>query len=390
MKICFVTPYFSTYIKSNEYYLAEGFSRLGYSVDVVTTSAVAARESPYLGGVLVTKVRDEGGLAGGKFCIKYLRALAEIKGNVIPALAPRAFGGDYELFWLQEDYPLICQMAFFEARCRRVPVIISSERYLYPSDPWKKYPLRLLDKTVHRWMWRGSVCLTTHTSAAKLFLMSLGAEPQKISVIPIGVDCSVFRPEESNLLRKKVADPTALIVLTVSRLIYEKGLDLLLMAWKLVLQSYPRAHLVIWGSGPREGELRRLIAGLGIGHAVCLCTDTLPNDEMRAVYSSADAYVQPSRVESFGVSVVEAMACGKPVVATAVGGMKDTVLDGETGYLVPAGNVDALARALCRLLGDENLRREMGIRGRCRVVENFDWEVILVRYDRLFRSVLNR
>jgi glycosyltransferase involved in cell wall biosynthesis len=119
------------------------------------------------------------------------------------------------------------------------------------------------------------------------------------------------------------------------------------------------------------------VAGDGpLRHRVPAARGFVPRTELEALFSSAAVVACPSRREGFGVTCLEAMAHGKPVVASAVGGLLDLVVDGETGLLVPPRNTPGLRRALERLLGDGGLRRRLGTAGRERALERFSWDVV--------------
>jgi glycosyltransferase involved in cell wall biosynthesis len=150
-----------------------------------------------------------------------------------------------------------------------------------------------------------------------------------------------------------------------------KGLDALLQAVARLRHEFGDLTLTAAGHGD-PSYFRQLSRRLGIADAVTL----LPyqsREALRELYRQADAFVLPSRNESFGMVIVEAMACGLPVVANRQGGMTSLVADGETGFLVPVDDLDALVDALRRLLTDAELTRRMGAAGRRRVLAGFDW-----------------
>jgi glycosyltransferase involved in cell wall biosynthesis len=149
-----------------------------------------------------------------------------------------------------------------------------------------------------------------------------------------------------------------------------------------VKKEIPQAHLYILGKGEEEQNLNSLVNKLQLNDAITFLTKPVPNYEIPQLYAECDIYVQPSIVEPYGIAVVEAMACGKPVVGTNVGGMRDTVLDKETGFLVKPRNPVELAGRIT-MLRDDELRREKGARARARVEKEFDWEYIASRYQEL-------
>jgi glycosyltransferase involved in cell wall biosynthesis len=166
----------------------------------------------------------------------------------------------------------------------------------------------------------------------------------EVRVIPSGVDLSPEVGEE--------AEPPE--VLYAGRLSEEKG----------VLELAAAADgmkLVVAGDGPLRARLPE-------------ARGFVPHDELQGLYARAAVVACPSRREGFGVACLEAMAHGRPVVAGDVGGLRDLVVDGETGYLVPPQDVAALRKALERLLGDRDLRRRLGLAGRMRAAERFSWD----------------
>ena len=191
---------------------------------------------------------------------------------------------------------------------------------------------------------RGASLVIAASSALADAARRLGA--QDVRVIPSGIDLPAEVGEE--------AEPAE--VLYAGRLSEEKGvLELVAAAGDL--------NLVVAGDGPLR---RRVPQARGF----------VPNDELQRLYARAAVVACPSRREGFGVACLEAMAHGRPVVASSVGGFKDLVVDGETGLLVPPRDPQALRAALDRLLADRNLRRKLGAAGRERARERFSWDAV--------------
>ena len=167
-----------------------------------------------------------------------------------------------------------------------------------------------------------------------------------VRVIPSGVDLPPEVGEEADTPQ----------VLYAGRLSEEKGvLELVAAADGM--------NLVVAGDGPLRSRVRD-------------ARGFVPHDELQALYARAAVVACPSRREGFGVACLEAMAHARPVVAGDVGGLRDLVVDGETGYLVPPADVDALRAALERLLGDRDLRRRLGAAGRARARDHFSWDMV--------------
>lgn len=169
-----------------------------------------------------------------------------------------------------------------------------------------------------------------------------------------------------------------------------KGLEEFLRAAALVVRREKGARFVVAGEDPTPAKsyrtrLERLIHELGLAGRVRL-TGAL--EDMAAFYSSLDVFVSASRVEPFGLVMIEAMACGVPVVATATGGAVEIVCDGSTGRLVPVGDFEAIAAAVCVLLGDEDARAEMGERARERARERFSLERMVEATEHIYHGAL--
>ena len=206
-------------------------------------------------------------------------------------------------------------------------------------------------------------------------LARMGADVDRIWVVPCGVDPARFRPDGPAELRP--ADRFRLVA--VSRLVERKGLADVIAA----LPDLPGAELVVAGGPPPAGlaadpEARRLLrraARLGVADRVVL-RGGLPGEAVPALLRSADVVVCAPWYEPFGIVAVEAMACGVPVVASAVGGHLDTVVHGETGLLVPPRRPDLLAQALGGLLADPGGRARMGVAGAARARAWYSWDQV--------------
>jgi phosphatidyl-myo-inositol dimannoside synthase len=198
-----------------------------------------------------------------------------------------------------------------------------------------------------------------------------------VRVVPPGVDPALFRPVEAGDLRRRLGLGDARVVLSISRLARRKNVDGLVRAFVHVRAACPGSVLVIGGDGPERPRLEADVRRLGLGEAVRFL-GRIPDDELVAHYNLADVFVLPGRerpgdVEGFGITLLEAGACERPVVAGRTGGMVDAVADGETGLLVEPGDDHALARALIALLGAPDRARALGRAARVRIVRELTW-----------------
>ncbi|NLE75815.1 MAG: glycosyltransferase family 1 protein [Chloroflexi bacterium] len=227
-----------------------------------------------------------------------------------------------------------------------------------------------------------------------------GADPARVSVVPPGVDLERFRPLPCPEARAAIGVPRDhLMILFVGRIQPIKGIDTLMQALALLLQRQPalrpRLCVSLIGGDPdpdsehERSEMARLTAlreSLGIGDLVTFL-GSKDQDTLVHYYSAASMVVMPSHYESFGMVALEAMACGTPVIASDVGGLSFSVAHNFSGYLVPAGNPDALAEKIALLLEDGELRRRLSRQAR-HWAQQYGWGSIADRILEVYRTTL--
>jgi len=190
----------------------------------------------------------------------------------------------------------------------------------------------------------------------------LRVKDRKVRVVPNGIDAEGFRSRAGDDLA--VPATSSKVVLSVGRLDRNKGQELVLRA----ARALDRGDLEVWfaGTGPQEGELRRLAADLGVS-----CLFLGRREDIPALMARADLVVQASRWEALGNAVLEALALGRPVVATRAGGTPEAVIDGATGWLAEVEDVSGLAMAMREVLDDPGEALRRGERGRALVDERY-------------------
>jgi len=188
-----------------------------------------------------------------------------------------------------------------------------------------------------------------------------GSPPDRISVIQRGTDVTFFRREPAARKRLGIEESVEL-VLFAGRFSAEKNVFFLLRAIAGLAPRRPALRLHLCGAGPDEDGLRSLAQTLGI-ESIVTFAGWVNHEKLRDYYSAADVFVLPSTSEPLGRVVLEAMACGSPVIASRVGGLVTTVRDGVTGFLVPDSDVVALADRIGSLIADADLRWRVGREG---------------------------
>lgn len=214
---------------------------------------------------------------------------------------------------------------------------------------------------------------------AKVHAIANGIRPAP----PVGE--AEARDARDALLAEIGGGPGTLVVGSVARLVWFKGLDALIAAAPAVLQACPDCRFVVAGDGPLRAALEQQAAALGVRERVSFLGERADVPRLLAAF---DVFVLPSVSEGMPITILEAMDAARPVVATKVGGVAELVSDGRTGLLVPPRDPPALGGALIRLLRDPPLRRAMGDQGRERVVAHFSAGAMAASTDLLFRDLL--
>ena len=221
------------------------------------------------------------------------------------------------------------------------------------------------------------------------------ASPSRITSVPGGVDTEAFRPGDKQQARQRLGlDANEFIVLQLGRLVPRKGIDNVVRAMALLPATLP-ARLVVVGGGstrpdekltPEIGRLLRLAAELGVAERVQFM-GRRERFELRDWYVAADVFVTTPWYEPFGITPLEAMACGTPVVGSNVGGVQYTVVDGVTGFLVPPRDPARLAEKLIRLHANRALSSALGRAGVHRVRTMFTWDNVAQRLTRVYQRM---
>jgi starch synthase len=220
-------------------------------------------------------------------------------------------------------------------------------------------------------------------------------DPERVHVVHNGIDTSLYRPDHgTDALDRVGLDRSRPYVLFVGRITRQKGVPHLLRA---VRDIDPAAQVVLCAGAPDtpeiDQEFRELFGELSrVRDGVFWIPRMLPRPEVIQLLTHAALFVCPSVYEPLGIVNLEAMACGTPVVASAVGGIPEVVDDGRTGLLVPAGDgfEAGLARAMDSVLGDPEAARRMGEAGRERAVGEFGWDAVARRTVRLYEEILKQ
>lgn len=259
----------------------------------------------------------------------------------------------------------------------RIPIVAHVRQEIEP-EKISRYCLNQVDAVIS---------ISTQVEKA---LIAGGVNPRLVRTIYSGLDLSKVddRDGDRKTICRKLGLPSDVVLLgTVANLFPRKGYDVMLRALPDIIKAEPSTHYVIIGTGEQEYErtLRALSKELGIAQHVHFVGF---QDAVSPWLAALDLYVHPARMEGFGIAVVEAMATGKAVVATNIGGLPEVVEHEWTGLLVASDNPEALSVAVASLLRDKILREEMGKRGAKLVRERFDLKVSIAAIEQVYRHIL--
>lgn len=230
-----------------------------------------------------------------------------------------------------------------------------------------------------------TLIVTVSKYSARKISQFYSVDKAKIRVVTNGVDTQKFAPANgSEAIKRQIGVGNKQCVLFVGRLIPRKGLTFLVEAAKQIIKERSATAFVIVGSGPLKNHLIAQLEKLNLADNFVFLGD-VSEKALAALYNCADVFAFPSIQEGLGIALLEAQATAKPVVAFDVGGVREALIHGETGFLVKPSSRE-LAEALLKLLSDKPLREQMGQKGRAFVSRSFSWETCAEKMLQVYRE----
>ncbi len=265
-----------------------------------------------------------------------------------------------------------------------VPAILTTEHGKFLWKPWYYLAIeRMLGAITD-----ARICVSR--DIVEIRRRREGTPERKLVYIPNAVDTVRFRSPSRDRARVFAEfgwDPAQPLVVAVGRLEPEKNYELLVRSIDRLRSRFPSIRCLLVGDGRCRAELANLVDSLGIASLVTLAG---ARADIPDLLGAADVFVLSSLKEGLPVSLLEAMAAGRGIVATSVGGIPETIRDGESGLLVPSGDVEALAGGIARLLADEGLRARLGRSARDDAERDYDVRKIVGRVESLYEETYRR
>ena len=360
--------------------LADGLLAAGHQVTVVSAQRAKARSEEFIDGVRVlrTPIGPTDWLGFGYQAARLLKRMEQCERfDVVHFL-------DVRFAW---HYRGECFATVFESFRQRLhakgnlPYSHNRANLL-----WRYAYFTLVDRTLQRWaLARPRILIAASESTRAEFIGHYSVAPERLAVVHLGIDTDHYRPRDSGALRKSLGLENKRVILYVGFSTPRKGVEYLAQA---LATLEPDSCLLLvgkWEPGYRTKFLRELPPALG---GRVLTVGYVPDEELPDYYSLADVFAFPSLLEGFGLPPVEAMACGTPVIAASTSSLPEVI--GDAGILVPAMDAKALASALARVLGDEELRRVLAARGIERVRRLYSQEHMVARTLDVYRELPER
>ena len=270
----------------------------------------------------------------------------------------------------------------------KLPLVITmqgSDMFVAKQNPFFKW--------LATWTLKQTAMVTSVTPTFLPELVALGVPDAKRCLIPNGVDPGSFLPpshKQLAALRKALSIPADnLIVFALGRIVLKKGFDFLVQAIPLVCKEMPNITFIIGGDGTDLDRLKTMVKDLGVSDSVRL-PGTINRTDVPAYFHLCDVFTLPAvfdpkgNVDGCPNVILEAMACGKPIVSSRISGIPIIVKDKETGILVEEKNVSQLAEALVALLRDVQKREQLGRAGRERILNELTWDKVIEQFKDVY------
>ena len=372
-------------ISPHVYYLSKSLARNGAKVYVVTCDFPGAPQHEVVDGVQVLRIDSYKNPSPDFATWVYLM---NVNMQKEAAALVNSLGGKIDVFhahdWLVATAgiglkhvfrkPLFATMHSTEIG-RRNGIHFDYEKMIHETEAWLTYEA-----------WKVICCSDYMVSHVR---WAFGLPEDKLVMVPNGVNTEVYAGHGEDLreFRSKFALPEEKIVLFVGRLVYEKGVHVLVNAVPKVLEK-ANAKFIIVGNGYMKEQLSGLVKSMGLVHKV-LFTGFVDDETLRKLQRCADVSVVPSLFEPFGIVALEAMAARSPVVVSDTGGLSEIVEHDISGVKVYVNNPDSLAWGINRTLIDDGFANWLRTNAFKRVQEKYNWDKIGQQTSNIFRTVLN-
>lgn len=343
-------PSFAGGIALHAHEMSKWQVRLGHNVTVYTSSVVEEA---------MLEIKD------GYKVVRF-KSLARLMGNpLMPGLFPKLLHtrNTFDIIHAHSHLFLSTNLCALARRLGSPPLIITNHGLISQTAP---LPIqKVYIPTVAKWTLQSSDMVICYTETEKAKLEEIGINSNNIKVIHNGIDTDIFTPCE------KRGGKTGSQILWVGRFVPGKGIEHLINAFNILVQQHQHYRLTMVGKGPLQEKINQKIQNLGLSQHISL-RSFVPNSEIHRLYQDSDVFVLTSLNEGVPRTILEAMACGIPVISTELPQLVD-IVEG-CGLTVPIGDPQAVADAVSRITTSPELAKKLGEAGRAKVVGHYSWE----------------
>ena len=372
------------------YQISKELVRRGHEVTVYTTDA-----KDFNSRVNLEPVKFVDGIKVYYFRNLTLMLVKKFKLFITPQLVLHAKSevGKFDIVHLHEYRTFQNILVAHYAKKHDVPYVLQAHGSLPRIMAWPRLKWIYDVLFGYRLLRDSSKVIALNHVEAKQY-KAMGVPEEKLAIIPNGINLSEYAklPPKGNFKKKFNIPEDKKIILYLGRIHRIKGVDFLIKAYAYLKNemNYKNAVLVI--AGPDDGYLKEaqgIANRLGISKNVLFTGQLYGRDKLEA-YVDSEFYVLPSRYETFPMAALEAYACGKPIIASNVGGLRELVVNGETGLLIDVGDIDQLAKAIHSLLNNEAEVEKMGSKGMQYVKSNFSIEKVVERLEKVYEEAVEK
>jgi len=366
LKVLQVASYFSPHIGGIESHVQKLSTRLsgeGHEVTILTTDIPPSKREGRIGGIEVHRYGAPIRPLGNPLAIGLLGGLLSHR--------------DFDIIHSHDEHAFTTNLSALASHVGNRHLVVSCHGRLVYTAPYGRMILGAYERTLMRSTLGSADAIIALSESDKHYLSALGVELDRINVIPNAIDLPTrISPNEGE------SD----LILCVSQLLQRKGIEILIEAMQEVHEVHRDVKLLIVGEGERKDELLKMCHQRGLEEVITL-KGRASEDELEEAYGACDLLVLPSFAEGVPTVILEAMARGKPVVATDIPGVREYFRD--TAILIPPGEPHALGEAIVRVMDDKQLRRRLSLEGRELVERRFTWDIAVRQIVDLYRRVLS-
>ena len=360
-------------VENYVYNLSQVLAKLGLEVKVICANEPECRMSESIRGIEVKR-------------LQYIGKIANT--NITPGLPLALLAEDFDVIHAHLPTPWSSDWSAFAAKAKGKPLVLTYHNDIVGkgfegniAGLYNSTGLQLLLKAASR-----IIITQPNYISASIYLKN---HKNKIKVVPNGVDTNRFRPKGEG--EKRLKSRKVLFFLGVLDKFHKyKGLDCLLKAMLIVKREMPDIKLAVGGSGELQGHYMDMAVRLGLSKNVEFL-GRIPEETLPECYNRCDAFILPSvsaKQEGFGIVLLEAMACAKPVISTEIVGVAEDVKRSDAGRIIQPKDAGALAQAILEVFRNKEEAGEMGRRGRRLVEEKYTWEKVGKEMVRIYKELI--